>query len=43
VFWQIARTHDSAMSLKFVKEIFFGFVTGHDFSRAVNGRKKLGL
>jgi hypothetical protein len=31
------------VSLKFVKELFFGFASGHDFSRAVNGAKSNGL
>src|SRR5271157_1804437 len=35
--------HTSVLSLKFDKELSFGSVTGHDFSRAVNGAKSSGL
>ncbi len=33
----------SVPSLKFVKELLFGFVSGHDFSRAANTAKPNGL
>jgi len=36
-------TFTSVLSLKFVKEIILSLVSGHDFSRAVNGAKLMGF
>jgi hypothetical protein len=33
----------SVRGLKFFKEMIFGFVSGHDFSRAVHGAKQMGF
>ena len=35
------RDSTSVLSLKFVQEMIFGLVSGRDFSRAVQGAKKM--